>query len=111
MFQMKEQEKTSENKQTNKVKMRDLSDKEFKVMTIGSSLAVQWLRLGTFIAMSFVQILVRELISHKLCGTDKKTVMNVMMISKYVRRINEYSENFNKEKILRAEQSCKTQLK
>ena len=50
MFQMKEQEKTSENKQTNKVEISNLPDTEFKVMTTGSPLMAQWLKLGTIIA-------------------------------------------------------------
>ena len=40
----------------------------------GNSLAVQWLGLGTFTAVSLVQSLVRELRSHKL--PKKKKSMN-----------------------------------
>ena len=41
-------------------------------MILGNSLVVQWLGLGAFTIESWVQSLVRELISGKPCGTDKK---------------------------------------
>ena len=41
-------------------------------MTLGNSLAVQWLELGAFTARPWVQSLVRELRSHKLRGMAEK---------------------------------------
>ena len=40
-------------------------------ITIGNSLAVQWLGLGTFTAVARVQSLVGELRSHKPCHGPK----------------------------------------
>ena len=40
--------------------------------TLGSSLAVQWLGLGAFTVMLWVQSLLRELRAHKLSGAAKK---------------------------------------
>ena len=40
--------------------------------TLGNFLVVQWLRLGTFTAVEWVQSLVKELRSHKFHGVAKK---------------------------------------
>ena len=45
--------------------------RKWSVIT-GNSLEVQWLGLGTFTAVAWVQSLVTELRSHKLCGMIQK---------------------------------------
>ena len=42
----------------------------------GNSLAVQWLGLSAFTVGAWVQSLVRELKSHKLCSMAKKKKQN-----------------------------------
>ena len=44
----------------------------FKILFSRNSLAVQWSGLGTFTAGAWVQSLVRELRSRKLCGAARK---------------------------------------
>ena len=70
MFQMKEQDKTSE--KINEVDISNLPHEEFKVRTTVSSLVVQWLGLGAFTAVARVQSLVRELRSQSLEAQPKK---------------------------------------
>ena len=74
-------------------------------MTTGSPLAVQWLRLGTLIARVLGSNPGQETKIPQALWHRQKKVMILKMISKHVRRMKEHSENFNKEKILRAKQS------
>ena len=48
-----------------------LGEARFKMGMSGNSLVVQWLGLHAFTARAWVQSLVRELRSHKLCGMAK----------------------------------------
>ena len=48
-----------------------LEEARFKMGMSGNSLVVQWLGLSAFTARAWVQSLVRELRSHKLCGMAK----------------------------------------
>ena len=70
-------------------------------MTTGSPLAVQWLRLGTLIARVLGSNPGQETKIQQAVWHRQKKVMILKMISKHVRRMNEHSENFNKEKILK----------